>query len=120
MIFAIFFFAALAKILFYSKIYNNYWKKNLDSVENKPYYFDDLTDTLFQVFTVQTTSNYPDIYMPIFQNKRYSVLFFIIFAIINSWILKSLLISLFYYNYGKLLLEENEKIEQRRSEEVQE
>ena len=84
------------------------------TAENGPYFFTNFTNTLFDLLVTQTTSNYPDIMMPIYEKYRFASVFFISFCVINSLLLSNILISFYYYNYKSIILEEIESSMKRK------
>ena len=117
MILNLFLFAALAKVLFYSKyIYLciGYSIAAIETDENK-LSFGTFSDTLYNLFVMQTTSNYPDIMMPAFRKHRYSIIFFAAFLISNYFLLFNLIIATFYYNFKTELQDTLKQIVQKES-----
>jgi len=69
-------------------------------------YFDTFYNTLYNLFVSLTTSNYPDIMMPIFQENRFAALYFISFMGIVAMVLLHIILAYFYYNYKTELLDQ--------------
>jgi len=69
-------------------------------------YFDTFYNTLYNLFVSLTTSNYPDIMMPIFQENRFASLYFISFMGIVAIVLLHIILAYFYYNYKAELLDQ--------------
>ena len=56
-------------------------------------------DTVYNLFVTQTTSNYPDVMMPIFKKHRYAFVFFAAFLITSYFLLFNMVNAIFYYNF---------------------
>jgi hypothetical protein len=55
--------------------------------------------SFFTMFTLLTTSNYPDVMLPAYSIHRISCLFFISFLCIALFLLMNLMLAIFYANY---------------------
>lgn len=71
-----------------------------------PTFFDTYLNTLYNLFVSLTTSNYPDVMMPIFSQWRISGLFFMVFMTVNYFLLYNIVTAYFYYNYKTELVKE--------------
>lgn len=61
------------------------------------------------MIVLQTTANFPDVMLQIYQHNRWAALYFVGFLIINNILLVNMTLSIFYINY-KELMEEKTKI----------
>ena len=68
-------------------------------------YFQDFWDTLYNMFVCQTTSNHPDLLFPIFREYRASSVFFLMFMLMNYFLLYNMIIAIFYFNLKEVLHE---------------
>lgn len=62
-------------------------------------YFKDIPHTVFNVYVLFTTSNFPDILFPFWQINNISALYFIGFLLIGLYMLLNLLLAVFYNSY---------------------
>jgi len=102
---AIIFFVSVARLLFYETPMN----------QSGAQFFDTYMDTLYNLFVSLTSSNYPDVMMPIYEEERLSSLFFIIYMAICHFILLNIVSAYFYYNYKTELMKEVEEFGKTRT-----
>ncbi len=62
-------------------------------------YFDTYVDSIFNMFTLLTTSNYPDIMLPAYSFSRILCVFFVTFLMLGLFLILNILMALFYNNY---------------------
>jgi len=86
----ILFFSVIAYILFSGSTYH-------DPAE----YFKDIPTTIFNMFVLFTTSNYPDILFPFWKVHNLSAIFFTAFLLIGLYMLLNLMLAVFYNSYKK-------------------
>ncbi|XP_071790581.1 two pore channel protein 1-like isoform X1 [Asterias amurensis] len=58
--------------------------------------FDSLIDSFISLFILMTTANFPDVMMPAYNKSGWSVLFFIVFLILQLYFLMNLLLAVVY------------------------
>jgi hypothetical protein len=63
-------------------------------------------DAIYQLFALQTTANFPDIMLPLYEDSRAYSLFFVIFLAFNLLVLVNMLIAVFYLHYKRVFDEE--------------
>lgn len=78
-------------------------------------YFVTLPDTMFNVYVLFTTSNFPDILFPFWKVNNASALYFILFLLVGLYMLLNLLLAVFYNNY-KLQVEKKINLHQSMRE----
>ena len=62
-------------------------------------YFDSIPKTMFNVYVLFTTSNFPDIMIPFWKVHNLSAFYFIGFLIIGLYMLLNLMLAVFYNSY---------------------
>lgn len=82
-------------VFYFAWMGNRLFAGTIEGVEN----FSGLNDSFFYMFVLLTTSNFPDVMLPAYaQKRRYSV-FFIVYLVIGLFMLMNLLLAIFYSNY---------------------
>ena len=81
----------MARVLFY------------DTIQNQENYFDTFKNTIYNLFVLQTTSNYPDIMLPIYIEHRYAGIFFISYLTINYFLMFNMMIALVYFHFKEIV-----------------
>jgi len=61
--------------------------------------FSNLDDSFFYMFVLLTTSNYPDVMLPAYSQKRRYATFFIFYLVMGLFMFMNLLLAIFYSNY---------------------
>mgnify|MGYP006099096583 CR=1 FL=1 len=77
-------------------------------------YFKDFPNSMWNLFVLTTTANFPDIMLPAYQRSGYYCAFFVLYLIINLFLLMNLLLAIFYSNFvsrfeGKITLREEKR-----------
>ena len=62
-------------------------------------HFRDFPSTMFNVYVLFTTSNFPDILFPYWKINGLTVLYFILFLLIGLYMLLNLMLAVFYNSY---------------------
>jgi len=62
-------------------------------------YMSNFGDSFFNMFVLMTTSNYPDIMLPAYQDNRLNAIFFISFLVIGLFLIMNLLLAIIYSNF---------------------
>ena len=65
--------------------------------------FATITSSMYTVFILFTVSNYPDVSMTYFENKRISLLYFWTYLLIGIFLLSNLLLAQIFINYKTLI-----------------
>ena len=114
-----FFYVCLARIIFYRKPSHplRHVLIYLESVQNTPgtTNFDTFPDTLYNLFVSLTTSNYPDVMMPIFKENRMASLYFISFMAVVGLVLLHIILAYFYFNYKEELTRQAKRFQRKNS-----
>lgn len=79
-------------------------------------FFPNYYESLFNMFVLLTTSNFPDIMLPAYELHPSYGLFFIIFLIIGLFFIMNLLLAIAYSNYKVQFTHNIEKNQEKRSE----
>ena len=66
--------------------------------------------SLYNLIVLQTTANFPDIMLQIYQNNRSAALYFVLFLIINNILLVNMTLSIFYINYKNIMEEKTRNL----------
>jgi len=88
----------LAYIVFTSLIGFIIFANNYDDPAE---YFKDLPTTIFNIFILFTTSNFPDIIFPFWKVNNFTSIYFIGFLLIGLYMLLNLMLSVFYNSYRR-------------------
>ena len=62
-------------------------------------YFADIPTTIFNVYVLFTTSNFPDILFPFWKVHNLSAIYFMGFLLIGLYLLLNLMLAVFYNSY---------------------
>lgn len=62
------------------------------------------------MIVLQTTANFPDIMLQIYQKNRFAAIYFVLFLVLNNILLVNMMLSIFYINYKALMEEKTKKI----------
>ena len=62
-------------------------------------YFGSLSETIWNLSILLTTSNFPDVMLPAYQMNTAYTLFFILFILVGVYFLLNVLLAVFYSNY---------------------
>ena len=68
------------------------------------------------MFILMTTANFPDIMLPAYNRNRIWCIFFIIYVLLQVYLLMSLMLAIFYSNFNKRFEAKLGKNEQNRNE----
>lgn len=82
------FFTLLGYVLFNNDYYNDGYG-----------YFVSIPDTMFNVYVLFTTSNFPDIIFPYWKIHNWTVLYFVIFLVVGLYLLLNLMLAVFYNSF---------------------
>ena len=61
--------------------------------------FPDLGDAYYNLVTLLTTANFPDVMLPAYNEHRYSVFFFLIFLTVGVYFFFNILLAIVFDNY---------------------
>lgn len=78
------------------------------TVEDKKF-LPNLQTTVFSMFVLMTTSNYPDIMIPYYRMNRSAFIFFGGFMAVGLYLLLNLLLAVFYQHYKNKLTKKTKK-----------
>lgn len=62
-------------------------------------YFSSLLESVYNMFILLTTANYPDIMIPAYEDNKMYALFFVTYLIIGLFFLMNLVLAIYYSNY---------------------
>ena len=62
-------------------------------------YFPTIFDTIWNLFLLLSTANFPDVMMPAYEMSTFYTLYFIAYVLIGVYFLLNLLLAVFYSNY---------------------
>ncbi|CAI2359144.1 unnamed protein product [Moneuplotes crassus] len=79
-------------------------------------YFGSLYETIWNLFILLTTANFPDVMMPAYQMSTFYVIFFLLFIFVGVYFFLNLLLAVFYSNYGSRVEESIKEYEHKRIE----
>lgn len=83
----------------------NLTKPDPSPIVNNLYFFGNLLDSFFSLFALQTTTNFPDIMLDVYCEKRSFAIYFVIFMFIQFFTLMNMIAGVFYFNYKNVLAE---------------
>lgn len=66
-------------------------------------YFNDFWETMFNLLVCQSTSNFPDVMMDFYTRHQWAPYLYIIYMIINTYILLNMILAVFYASYRDAL-----------------
>eukprot|EP00347_Sterkiella_histriomuscorum_P013051 403366203 len=84
-------------IVFYSFLGMRLFQGTVEGVQ----YFSTFVDSCFNMLVLLTTSNFPDIMLPAYEQSRIYCLFFISYLLIGLFLILNLLMAVFYNNYQR-------------------
>ena len=61
--------------------------------------FDTITTTIFNVYVLFTTENFPDVMFPFWEVTNWSAIYFVGFLLIGLYMLLNLMLAVFYNSY---------------------
>jgi two pore calcium channel protein 1 len=64
-------------------------------------YFSSIPQTIYNVYVLFTTSNFPDILFPFWKSNNLTALYFVGFLLIGLYMLLNLMLAVFYNSYKK-------------------
>jgi hypothetical protein len=70
------------------------------------YPYTQLGDSLYEMLVMTTTSNFPDVILPLYQVYRPSCLLFVAYMVVNYMLLTNLLIAVFFNTYKAIYAEQ--------------
>jgi len=82
-------------IFFFSCIGKFYFAGTLQGVQ----YMNDLSDSSFNMMVLMTTSNYPDVMLPAYQQNRFNFIFFGTYLLLGMFFIMNLLLAIIYSNF---------------------
>jgi len=103
--------------LFFSATARVFFQGYKDYADNKIYYLYNLTnfkDTVFTLYILLTTANYPDILVKKYGENKMVFLFFFIYTFLTIFIVVNMLVGVFYFNYTQVITQVLSKTETDR------
>ena len=88
-------FFIIIYVFYFAWMGNRLFAGTIEGVEN----FSNLNDSFFYMFVLLTTSNFPDVMLPSYNQERRNAIFFILFLVIGLFLLMNLLLAIFYSAY---------------------
>ena len=82
-------------VFYFAWMGNRLFAGTIEGVET----FSNLNDSFFFMFTLLTTTNFPDVMLPSYGQERRYAIFFITFLVIGVFIFLKLLLAIFYSAY---------------------
>ena len=79
-------------------------------------YFDDIPKTMFNIYVMFTTSNFPDILFPFWKVNNATAVFFIGFLLIGLYMLLNFMLAVFYNSYKKQIEKKISKYDTMRQD----
>ena len=79
-------------------------------------YFPTLSDGLFNMLVLMTTTNHPDVMLPAYQRNRAAVVYFVIYLVLGLYFFMNLLLAIFYNNYKQRVVNTMSKFVDSRQE----
>lgn len=79
-------------------------------------YFDDIPSTVFNIYVLFTTSNFPDILFPYWKVNNLTALFFIGFLLIGLYMLLNFMLAVFYNSYKQQIEKKISKYDTMRKD----
>ena len=99
----IFYFACIGKYIFAG---------TLQGVQ----YMNDLGDSAFNMMVLMTTSNYPDVMLPAYQQSRRYFFFFGTYLLLGLFFVMNLLLAVIYSNFKSYFEQQIENMDDTRSQ----
>ena len=62
-------------------------------------YMNDLGDSAFNMMVLMTTSNYPDVMLPAYQQSRHNFIFFGTYILLGMFFIMNLMLAIIYSNF---------------------
>lgn len=78
---------------------------NDNPINNNLFLFGTYEQTFFTMFALQTTTNFPDIMLLTYSSQRLSALYFVIYMIIQYFLLMNMIAGVYYFNYKNVLVQ---------------
>ena len=78
-------------------------------------YFADIPTTIFNVYVLFTTSNFPDILFPFWKVNNLSAIYFVSFLLIGLYLLLNLMLAVFYNSYKQQIEKKISKYDELRA-----
>ena len=72
----------------------------IGTLEGATYFFS-FKESWANMFILMTTTNFPDVMLPAYKKNRIWCLFFIIYVLLQIYLLMSLMLAIFYSNFNK-------------------
>ena len=72
----------------------------IGTLEGATYFFS-FKESWANMFILMTTCNFPDVMLPAYKKDRIWCLFFVIYVILQIYLLMSLMLAIFYSNFNK-------------------
>ena len=82
-------------------------------------YYDDLSDSIYNMFILLTTANFPDIMLPAYEVNYFFSIFYILFLLFGLYFIINLLLAKVFDNYKKSLEESAENRSEKRRERLE-
>lgn len=92
--------------LFFSAASRVFFQAYKDYFDNPKYYMYNLTnfkDTVFSLYVLLTTANYPDILVKKYGTNRLTFIFYFIYTFMTIFIMINMLVGVFYFNYKQVV-----------------
>lgn len=92
--------------LFFSAASRVFFQSYKDYFDNQKYYMYNLTnfkDTVFSLYVLLTTANYPDILVKKYASNRLTFVFYFIYTFMTIFIMINMLVGVFYFNYKQVV-----------------
>lgn len=78
-------------------------------------YFADIPTTIFNVYVLFTTSNFPDILFPFWKVNNLAAVYFVSFLLIGLYLLLNLMLAVFYNSYKQQIEKKISKYDELRA-----
>ena len=85
----------LGYCMYFSWLGFHIFKGNLEGTTN----FSTLSESFWSMFVLLTTTNFPDVMLPAYQENKYMSFFFIIYLVFGLFLFFNLLMAIFYSSY---------------------
>jgi len=107
----------LSYLLFFSLV--GYTLFNNNRYNDPAQYFKDIPTTIFNVYVLFTTSNFPDILFPFWKVNNWAAIYFSGFLVIGLYMLLNLMLAVFYNSYKGRIMKKISKYDEMRREYLQ-
>lgn len=84
-------------ILYFAWLGTRLFKGTIEGVE----YFSTYGLSCWNLLVLLTTTNFPDIMLPAYEENRWYAFYFVIYLVFGLFLLMKLLLAMFYSNYKK-------------------